>query len=177
MAGTQPPPPQEPQQPGWGNQPPPGQGQWGQPSPGQGQWGTPTPGYQPYPPPPRRRKWPWIVLVIVVVFIGGIIATIAGVTHEVTKTKTVVYQVTGDARSVTVTYSTWNGTTMATSQQDVTPPWTKQEGTSGLLSGGHLTVTVGAGGGTATCSVTVDNGTPRTASATGAFSSAVCDVS
>jgi hypothetical protein len=113
----------------------------------------------------------------VVVFVGVIVAVIASVAHEVNKTETVAYQVTGNATSVTVTYSTWNGSTSSTNQQDVTPPWSKTEDTSGLLKGGLLTVTVGSDGGSATCSVSVDNGTPKTATATGAFSSATCDIS
>lgn len=167
-----PPPAQQPQQPRWGYQP----------APGQAQWGQPPPGYQPYPPAPRkRRKWPWITLGALVLIVGGCVAVIAGVSngvsHEINKTENVFYQVTGDAQTVTVTYSTWNNGSISSSQQDVPLPWTKREQSTGLLKGGTLSVTVGADGGSATCSVSKDDGPPRTAKASGAFSTATCDVS
>ena len=159
----------------------PPQPQWGAPQ-ASGGWAQP-PGYpyQGVQAPRKRRKWPWIVLAVVVLFIGGCVAIIAGVSHsvsnEINKTVKVDYKATGTASSVTVTYTTWNNGNTSTSQKEVTLPWTDEESSTGLFKGGTLTVTVGTDGGTATCSVSVDGATPKTADASGAFSSATCDAS
>lgn len=175
-------PPQGEQQPGWQTPRPPEPGQqgaqWGTQPPPSG-WGPP--GNAPYPyqqppaPPRKRRKWPWILLVVVILVIGGVIGIIASIAHEVTKSETVSYKVTGTASSATVTYTTWNNGNTSTSQQDVPLPWNRTETASGIFKGGSLIITVGAGGGTATCSVTVDGHSPSTSTATGAYSSATCD--
>ncbi|HET9168731.1 MAG TPA: hypothetical protein VFN97_04815 [Actinospica sp.] len=104
------------------------------------------------------------------------VGIVASISHEINKTETVVYQVTGTASSVTVTYTTWNQGNVSMDQHDVTLPWKQMETTSGLFKGGSLTITVGAGGGTATCAASVDGHAPSTSSASGAYASAVCDV-
>lgn len=168
---------QQPQQPA---KPP--QTQWGGQSP-PGGWGPPPPGYPPQGPQPpnKRKKWPWVVLGVLVLVVGGGIAIIAtaasSVNHEINKTVTVNYKVTGSAESVTVTYTSWNDGTSSTSQKKVTLPWTQVETSSGLFSSGTLTVSVDPSGGDATCSVSVDGETPKTAVASGAFSSATCSAS
>ncbi|MDJ0342123.1 hypothetical protein QMK19_01895 [Streptomyces sp. H10-C2] len=181
-------PPPDPQQPRWGQgqppQQPPGQwqqpggsgGQWQQrPPPPGGQWPPPPPGQWQQPPARKRRTWPWVVLVLVLLVVGGCALLFATVVHESSKTVKVTYEVTGDATGVTISYSTWNNDNLSTSEETArTLPWRKELTTKGFVKGGSLVVTTGEAGGTAKCSVTVDNGTPKTATATGPFAVATC---
>ncbi|MER5298303.1 hypothetical protein ABT039_02435 [Streptomyces lasiicapitis] len=137
-------------------------------------WSAPVP-----PPPKKRRVWPWVVLGVVLLLAGGCAALIVGVVNEVDKeTKreiTVTYEVTGDAKDVTVTYSTYNEEGLSQNQvTGVDPPWRKEEKTTGFVKGGTLVVSTGASGGTVRCKVTAD-GTTRTATASGTFATATCD--
>ncbi|MFJ2743196.1 hypothetical protein ACIO3O_26440 [Streptomyces sp. NPDC087440] len=143
---------------------------------------TPYPGYghQPPPPPRKRRRWPWVLLVLAILLFGGCAAIVAvigkAVDDEDKRVAKVAYEVTGDAKDVTITYSTFsNGATSANTVNKAPLPWKKEVDVKGLVKGGALTVTTGESGGTATCSVTVDGGKPRTATATGPFAVATCD--
>jgi len=110
-----------------------------------------------------------------VVLAGGITAIVASVHHEVTKSVTVKYSVTGTARDVSIAYSTWRNENISTSQDTArTLPWSKEVTTKGFVKGGSLSVALGAEGGTATCSVIVDNGKAHTATANGPFATADC---
>ncbi|WP_407551151.1 hypothetical protein QOM21_17375 [Streptomyces sp. Pv4-95] len=148
-------------------------------------WGPPADGPPPYGAPPggsgqpRKRAWPWVVLGLCLLLVGGCAAAVAvmvsDVTDEITKTVQVSYKVTGDAKDVAVTYSTWRGDDMSTSQETArTLPWVKEMQGEGLVKGGALTLTLGAGGGTATCSVSVDGAQAKTATATGPNATASC---
>ncbi|MEU4090630.1 hypothetical protein [Streptomyces aureus] len=46
--------------------------------------------------------------VLVLLVAGGCVAVVAGVSHEASKTVTIEYAVTGDARNVTIAYSVRN---------------------------------------------------------------------
>ncbi|MBB5108616.1 hypothetical protein [Streptomyces spectabilis] len=82
---------------------------------------------------------------------------------------------TGDAKDVTITYSTYgDGHASQNQVTDVDPPWRKQLKTKGFVKGGRLAITTAASGGTVHCRVTAD-GTTRTATASGVFATAVCD--
>lgn len=106
-------------------------------------------------------------------FAGGCVAIIAAVSNEASKTVTVKYEVTGDTRNVTVTYTTWNDGNTATSRESVAQlPWTKEMKAKGFSRGGSLTVSLGAADGSVSCSVTVDDDAPKTARATGPFATA-----
>lgn len=138
-------------------------------------WSAPVPP----PPPKKRRVWPWVLLGVVLLLAGGCAALIVGVVNEVDKeTKrevTVTYEVTGDAKGVTVTYSTYSDGHLSQNQvTDVDPPWREEEKTTGFVKGGSLIVSTGASGGTVHCKVTVD-GTTRTATASGTVATATCD--
>ncbi|MEU6849914.1 hypothetical protein ABZ901_08300 [Actinacidiphila alni] len=162
-------PPQAAGGPGWGQQPNPGQPYGAMP------YGPPPAGYGP-PQKKKRRKWPWILLILVVLFAGGCAVIVATVSHEVTKTVKVKYSVTGTATNVTISYSTWHDDNISTSQETAkTLPWRKEVSTKGFIKGGTLTITLGEAGGKAECSVVVDNGTPKTATASGPFATASCD--
>ncbi|ATL26882.1 MmpS family transport accessory protein [Streptomyces formicae] len=137
-------------------------------------WATP-----PVPPHKKRRKWPWVLLVLLILLVGGCAAFIAAVGHEVDKESkrevTVEYEVTGDAEDVTITYSAYGDGNLSQSQvSGVDPPWSKTQKTKGFVKGGSLVVTTGASGGSVRCEVTVDGAT-RTATASGAFTTALCD--
>lgn len=82
----------------------------------------------------------------------------------------VVFEVTGDAPTVTVDHSA-----VGEVEQQVTAlPWRKEFTVKGVLRGGTLGVTTGPGGGTATCRVTVDGVERKTATATGPNARADC---
>ncbi|MET9516293.1 MmpS family transport accessory protein [Streptomyces sp. NPDC002994] len=142
----------------------------------------PPPGWAASPPPPekKRRVWPWVLLGLLFLFAGGCVAVIATVAtvvdDESNRTVTVKYVVTGDAKGVTIAYTTWrDGNASSNTVSDARLPWRKEVETSGFAKGGSLTVTTGASGSSATCSVTVDSGEPQTATATGRFATATCD--
>lgn len=120
-----------------------------------------------------------MLLVIALLLAGGCAAVFALFANEVSKesgkTVTIRYEVTGRARDVAISYSTWRGSDESVSQETgVTLPWSKQVEAKGFLKGGTLIVTLGSEGGSATCSVVVGDGTPKTATASGAFASASC---
>lgn len=120
-----------------------------------------------------------MLLGLVLLLLGGCVAFVALVVSEVAEEAArparVSYAATGTASGVTITYSTWHGGNTSASQLgDRTLPWTKEITTTGFVKGGSLVVTLGADGGSATCSVTVDDSPPVTATATGPFASAVC---
>jgi hypothetical protein len=116
-----------------------------------------------------------VLLVLVLLVAGGCAAVIAGVSHEVSKAVKVEYAVTGDARNVTIAYSVWNDDGISTRSEVVkTLPWRKILKTKGFVKGGSLLISLSGSGGTATCSVTVDNDTPKTSTASGPSAAATC---
>ncbi|MCD9140548.1 hypothetical protein [Streptomyces albireticuli] len=123
----------------------------------------------------RRRRWPWVLLGVVLLLAGGCAALVIGIAHETDKTVKVVYEVTGDAKTVNIAYSTWrDGSLVTESASSQALPWRKELSTKGFVKGGLLAVTIGGGGGSATCEVTVGDDAPRTARATGADATATC---
>lgn len=148
------------------NPPPPG---------GRQGWAAPVPP----PQPKKRRKWPWVLLVLLLLLVGGCVALIASVGHEVDKESkreiTVTYEVTGDAKDVTITYSVYSDDDLSQNEvSDADLPWRKEEKTKGFVKGGSLVVTAGQSGGTVRCKVTADGAT-HTAKASGPFATATCD--
>ncbi|MFI1968676.1 hypothetical protein BLA24_11590 [Streptomyces cinnamoneus] len=132
-----------------------------------------------HPMPPhasKRRKWPWVLLVLALLIVGGCAALFLIVSKEYDKTVTVRYEVTGDAKDASVSYSTWdNGAIKATKAGPLPSlPWRKVITTKGFAKGGVLAASTGAGGGTVTCKVTVDDGKPVVDSARGAYATATC---
>ncbi|MFE1228057.1 hypothetical protein [Streptomyces sp. NPDC058745] len=116
-----------------------------------------------------------MLLVLVLLVAGGCAALFAAFSNEVSKTVTVKYAVTGDARDVTIAYSFWNDDGISSRSETVaTLPWRKTVTTKGFVKGGSLLISLSGSGGTATCSVTVDNDSPKTATATGPSAAATC---
>lgn len=127
----------------------------------------------------RRRRWPWVLLVSVLVpACAGAVAVevVAGaLSREGAEPLRITYEVTGTAKDVTVTYPTWRDGSLSTARLTLrTLPWAGETRTRGFMSGGSFAVTLGATGGEVACAVTVDNGTVRTATASGAFATATC---
>ncbi|WP_274560344.1 MmpS family transport accessory protein [Streptomyces spiramyceticus] len=128
----------------------------------------------------KRRVWPWVLLGFAVAIVLGVVAIAAMVFNEADEESDrkirVTYEVTGDAKDASITYTTWNnGNTSSSSVSDVRLPWRKEVESTGLMKGGSLVVTLGESGGTATCSVTVDDNPPQTSTARGKFATATCD--
>lgn len=112
--------------------------------------------------------------------VGGCVAVTAlvadNVSDESDRVVRVRYTVTGTAKDVSIAYTTVRDGELSTSEvTSRSLPWTKNMKTKGFVKGGSLTVTLGESGGKAVCSVTVDGGAPRTATASGAFATATCD--
>ncbi|MEU5191695.1 hypothetical protein AB0G83_31820 [Streptomyces klenkii] len=138
--------------------------------PSHGQW---------VPPPAHvrkgRRKWPWVLLAVVLLLAGGCAALVIGLDKETDKTVRVRYEVTGSAKGVAVAYTTWQGGALVTQKEGPRDlPWRKELVTKDFVKGGLLAVTTGKGGGTVACSVTVNDGRPRTATASGPDATATC---
>jgi hypothetical protein len=95
--------------------------------------------------------------------------------EEANREAVIVYEVTGDATGVDVTYSTWGDSVTSSNETLATLPWTKEIKTKGVVKEGALIVTTGEAGGTVTCKVTVDGKEVKTATATGSYAVATCD--
>ncbi|GAA1279806.1 MmpS family transport accessory protein [Saccharothrix xinjiangensis] len=94
---------------------------------------------------------------------------------QANKEAVLVYEITGDVPSASITYSTHGDGGSAMNQEEATTlPWTKELTVKGLFSGGTLSASTGAEGGTVTCRITVDGVEKKTATASGPFSMASC---
>ncbi|WP_185301285.1 MmpS family transport accessory protein [Streptomyces finlayi] len=116
---------------------------------------------------------------VVLLLTGGCVAVVAlvvnGVSEESDRTVRVRYEVTGTAKGVTIAYTTWRDGDLSTSQETgQSLPWRRDVEATGFVKGGTLAVTVGAAGGNVRCSVTVDDGSRRTATASGPSATATC---
>lgn len=115
-------------------------------------------------------------LVICILWAAAFGEAVNDVNEEANREVTVRYEVTGDAPSVSVHYTTFGDGSTSMSQEDVTDlPWSKELTTKGLFKGGSLTVSTGAQGGSVTCTVTVDGEDTKSSTASGEFSTASCD--
>lgn len=124
--------------------------------------------------------WPWVLLLVTVLLAlaaGAVMAVLSDVLHSEGSRKVHIrYEVTGTAHDVVLTYSTWRGEELSTGRLALRSlPWAGELDSRGFMSGGSFVVSVGRGGGDVSCSVTVDDGTRRTDSASGAYATANCD--
>ena len=127
--------------------------------------------------PVYKRVWFWL-LMIFLGFIVLIIALIAAAGTAINKANTtqhtIVYSVTGTG-AATITYDSFDNNHNGTTQLGEVPlPWTKTVVGSGIFNSYSVTATLGAGGGTLTCTLSVDGKQVSNNTATGAFSSADC---
>lgn len=149
----------------------------------------PPPGMPPgpYPQPTKpskplyKRVWFWVLMAVVVLF-GGCIAIIAGTGKAIhqaihdanSKKHTIVYTVTGTG-TADITYFVFDNGNSGTSQvSDAQLPWTKTITGSGLFNSYSVIATVGSGGGTVTCTLSVDGKQVSSNSGSGELSSANC---
>jgi hypothetical protein len=115
-----------------------------------------------------------IGLLVCVLWAAAFGKVASDVNEEANRVATVQYEVTGDAKNVTISYTTF-GEGVSSNQEPVAAlPWSKQLDTKGFMKGGSLTVTTGEEGGTVTCKVVVDGKEAKTGTATGPFALATC---
>lgn len=113
-----------------------------------------------------------LVCILWTAFFGAVVNE---VDQEADREHVVVYEVSGDAVGASVRYSTFSDGSSSTSEEALTAlPWRKEMTAKGVLSGGTLVVTTGAEGGAVACKITVDGVEQKSATGSGAFSSALC---
>lgn len=114
-------------------------------------------------------------LVVCVLWVAVWNKAVDDINEEANREAVIVYEVSGDAPSADITYSTY-GDEMSTNQETVTKlPWRKEVSTTGIVKDGQLIVSTGADGGSVTCKLTVDGEVVKEATASGAFAMASCD--
>lgn len=95
--------------------------------------------------------------------------------RQANKESKVVYEISGDAKSAAITFTTYSDGGSTSNKENATKlPWTKELTVKGFLSGGSLAAMAGPDGGTVTCKITVDGVEKKTASATGPGAMATC---
>ncbi|MGW4109309.1 MmpS family transport accessory protein [Actinosynnema sp. NPDC004786] len=123
--------------------------------------------------PPERPVRKWLVIAASAVLVVGALALVLWTTAPEPPVR-VVYHVTGTAKRATVTYSTFLDD--ETRREELTSlPWRVEIVTVGEPEHGVLTVTIGPDGGAVACEVAVADVERRSATATGAHTSALCD--
>ncbi|GAA3432206.1 MmpS family transport accessory protein [Kutzneria kofuensis] len=116
-----------------------------------------------------------IGLVICILYVAVFTKAVNDVNQQQNAVSTITYEVTGDAKGATVTYSSFDGNGSSMNQETASQlPWHKDLQAKGLFSGGSLTVSAGADGGSVTCKVTVNGKEAKTATASGPFATASC---
>lgn len=119
------------------------------------------------------RKWP-VITGSAVLVVGTLVLALWVARPD--DPSVVVYEVFGEAGTATVTYSTFDPQGSATRSVELTSfPWHKELRVDGDVRDGVLTVTIGPGGGAVACRVDVNGEQRRSATATGALTSARCD--
>ncbi len=116
-----------------------------------------------------------IGLIICILWVAAFGKAVDNIDKESNRVATVQYEVSGDAKNVTISYTTFSADGVTTSQETAAVlPWTKDVQTSGLTKGGSLAVTAGPEGGTVTCKVSLDGTQAKTSTATGPLALATC---
>lgn len=115
-----------------------------------------------------------IGLVVCIVMAAAFSKAVNDVNEEANRPATIVYEVTGDAPDVTISYSSFGDNVTMSTENAATLPWKKQQDVTGLIKGGSLTVTTSAAGGSVTCKVTIDGKEAKTAQASGPMAMASC---
>jgi len=114
-------------------------------------------------------------LVICILYAAVFTQAVNDVHQQQNAVATISYDVTGDAKSATVTYSSFDGNGSTTNQETANQlPWHKDIQAKGLFRGGSLVVGAGPDGGTVTCKVSVNGKEAKTATASGPFATATC---
>lgn len=114
-------------------------------------------------------------LVVCIVWVAVISKVVSDVQDQATQQHTVVYEITGDAKAVDVSYTTFGEHTLLIEGESGAPtPWTKTVQATGFLDGAQFTATADEQGGSVTCKVTVDGKVTKTATASGPHAMATC---
>ncbi|GAA1334173.1 MmpS family transport accessory protein [Saccharothrix algeriensis] len=118
------------------------------------------------------RRWP-VIAGSAALVLGALVVAV-WLARPADPPAVVVYDVSGEARSATVTYSTFDE--RRTSRVELTSfPWRHELLVDGEVSGGVLMVTIGAGGGSVACRIRVDGVERKSATAAGPSASALCN--
>ena len=113
-----------------------------------------------------------VVCILWTVVIGK---AISDVNEQATAHHTIVYEVSGDAKTADIDYSTFDrNTILVNSEAGAAVPWTKTVEATGFLAGAQFTATAGPDGGSVTCKVIVDGKEAKTATAAGPGAVAGC---
>ncbi|MEU4740476.1 hypothetical protein AB0G02_08400 [Actinosynnema sp. NPDC023658] len=121
---------------------------------------------------PERPARRWLVIASSAALVVGALALVLWTAAPAPPVH-VVFHVSGTAARATVTYSTFQDD--GTQQEEVTSlPWRRELITVGEPEHGVLTVTIGPDGGDVACEVSVAEVERRSATATGARTSALC---
>jgi len=113
-----------------------------------------------------------VVCVLWAVVIGK---AISDVNEQATAHHTIVYQVSGDAKTVDIDYSTFDrNTILINTEAGAAVPWTKTVEATGFLAGAQFTATAGPDGGSVSCKVIVDGKEAKSATASGPGAVAGC---
>jgi hypothetical protein len=113
-------------------------------------------------------------LVICILWVVAFGKAASDTVNQANTTVSISYDASGDAKNATVDYSSFSGGNFSDTTAPASLPWHKDEKATGLFSGGTLTVSAGADGGTVTCKVTVNGEVKKQESATGPLAVASC---
>jgi hypothetical protein len=115
-----------------------------------------------------------IGLVICILWVAAFGKAADDMKKESDRVVTVHYEVAGDAKNVTISYTTFGDGADTSQETAAVLPWTKDVQTTGFAKGGSLTVSAGPDGGMVTCKVVVGGKEAKTGTASGPFATASC---
>jgi hypothetical protein len=113
-------------------------------------------------------------LLVCILWVAAFGKAVKDVQDESNREATIVYEVTGTAKNVTISYSTFGESFTSSEETAATLPWTKEVRTTGVDKGGSLIVSTGPDGGTVTCKVTIDGQQSKSGSGSGPYATASC---
>ncbi|HET6710599.1 MmpS family transport accessory protein [Amycolatopsis sp.] len=111
-----------------------------------------------------------VVSILWVVVLGS---AISDVKEQADQKHTIVYSVSGTAKTADIDYSTFEQAASVKSEAGAAVPWTKTVEATGIYVGA-FTATTGETGGSVTCKVVVDGKEVKTATASGEYAVASC---
>ncbi|EOD64811.1 MmpS family transport accessory protein [Amycolatopsis vancoresmycina] len=116
-----------------------------------------------------------LALVVSVLWLVVIGKVINDVNEQATQHHTIVYEVSGNAKTADIDYSTFDrNTILINTEAGAAVPWTRTVEATGFLAGAQFTATAGPDGGSVTCKVVVDGKEAKTATAAGPGAVAGC---
>ena len=114
-------------------------------------------------------------LIVSVLWTAVISKAVTDVKDQATQHHSVVYEISGDAKTADVEYTTFGEHTLLIDGEAGAPlPWTKTVEATGFLDGAQFKATADGQGGSVTCKVTVDGKVTKTATASGPGAVAAC---